>query len=367
MRKLTKDELAVIYLDQVKKVKIQLKLAVLDCFEKPGDIFDKFVEKRNKIIEIIGKEKFDGMSLELTDRNKLLDFYHKILDWECDIAVFSDDDYPDKLRELGEPPLVLYYRGNLKLLKNDDLIMLAGTRHTTSYGVDMARNFTKKFIENDLTILCGISDGIDTAVLETVKAESGKAVVICAGGIDKITPVTNTNLENDIEKSGLVVSEFPPNESAQRYHYIYRNRLLAMLANAVILAEADEESNSIGAINLANEYGKEVFAIPGNLSNKYSVAPNRLIANNSATCLVDAKQVVEIFRDEYYFKPTKREVLNTDEIKICEVLENGSTHFEEIVTKTKICSGNLVGKLLLLEAKGKIRKLAGNNYELVNK
>lgn len=361
---ITKEKLSYLVVDSFEFLKALKKHRIMSIFNTAGEIFDKFEDFYSELTDIISQNEFDKMNALISNREELKKFFVKSKHMDCDFVTFGDEEYPQKFRELSEPPFVIYYRGNLKLL-GGELILMAGTRFATSYGIDTAKKFTKAFVENELYMLSGISDGIDTAIVETVLEESGVSIIVAAGGIDVITPSINCDLAREVESNGLVLSEFSPNITAQKYHYVLRNRLLSCLCDVAILIEADTESNSIGVIDMAYDLGREIFALCGNINSKYSKAPNYLILSQKANILIEPQQIVEIFRDQYYFAPKSIIVLDETELKICEVLENKSCHIDEIAEKLGINSGVLIGRLLVLETKGKIRKLPANFYEII--
>ncbi len=357
------NQFAYLFLDSLD-ISLKSKHRLVSLFNEPEDIFKHFSEMKPYILDIIDDVEYDKILSTLTNKPKIKQMYNEALKEDFNFVTFACSDYPHKLRDLDLPPFVLYYYGNIKLLQ-EELILMAGTRHATRYGVEMAQRFTKAFLENDLVMLTGISDGIDQSVIETCLDLSGKCIIVAAGGLEKIVPSCNADLVRETAISSLVLSEYRHDVAPQKYHYVVRNRILAMLSDTAILMEADKDSNSTGVINSAIEYGKEVFALPGNLVSKYSYVPNQLIGEEKARCLYDPKQVVEIFRDQYYFTPKKIVVLDEIESKIVALMEEDDVHFDVLIENLQMPAGVLVGKLIILEAKGKIKKLASNYYHLI--
>ena len=365
MRELiTKDELAYLALDNFDFLRSYKKHRIIELFDNAGDIFDSFIAKLPQLLDIIKQSEIDKINELIGNRQELKTYFNKCRNMNCDFLTYNDEGYPSKLRELTEPPFVLYYRGNIKLL-DCELVLISGTRYVTNYGIDMTVKFTKDFVENELVMISGVSDGVDTQVMETVCEQSGRGIVVTAGGIDKVSPVINSDLVDEVAISGLVISEWKLGVAPQKYHYNLRNRILSALCDVAILVEGDSDSNAVGVIQVASDMGREVFAIPGNLTSKYSISPNLLIANQVATALVEPKQIVEIFHDVCYFTTKKIEILSEEEIKIINVLEDKPLHIEEIAEKTGFSIGVLLEKLMILESKICVRKLAGNIYEII--
>lgn len=364
--RLTKDEFACYVIDITEGISCGAKKAAMSLFDEPSELISRFSEVEEDLKAIIKEKPFAELKAAVSDRNRLKEIYDEFLKLDCGFTSIALDTYPQKLFDLKEPPFAIYYRGNIRLL-DTELILLAGTRTCTNYGIDVTKSFTKSFIENDLNVLCGISDGIDTAAIECALENGGSAVVVCAGGIDNVSPAINLNLKEDVEKSGLVLSEYPPKTSPQRFHYLLRNRILAALCDVAVLVEADENSKSLGVINYAAEAGKEIFAVPGNLTSKMSIAPNTLIANETARALVEPKQIIEIFRDECYFAPKKIATFSFDEQKIIDIFDKKTLHIDEICDKLNKTAAEIMTDLIMLESKKAIRRLAGNYYELTIK
>lgn len=362
--KLTKDQFAYVLLDSIEGIKINAKRCIMRLFDVPSLLVSNFSDYENEIKSIIEDIPYKRLKGLVNSRKELKEFYNDFVESNCNVVCIDTEDYPEKFYQLDEPPFVLYYRGNLKLLECE-LVLFSGTRSCTRYGIDITKSFTKNLVENDIVLLSGISDGIDTALIEETLNNGGQNVVFTAGGIDKVAPAINKDLALDVEKTGLIISEQRPCIVPQRFHYLYRNRLLAAICDVVVLVEADEESKSLGVINLANEYGKEVFAVPGNLTTKVAKAPNTLIANETARILVNPKQIVEVFRDEYYYKSKKIQSFDEEELKIMEALKEKPMHFDEIVNTIDLTYSTIMTKLFLLESKKVIRKIAGNCYEII--
>ncbi len=363
--KLNRTEFAYYIIDCIEGINSDVKGTLVSLFDEPSMLISNFIDYEEDIKSIVKGKPFDELKKLVSNRELLKRKYDEFLEFDCGFTAIGLDSYPEKLAELSNPPFAIYYRGNLRML-DSELILFAGTRTCSLYGIDVTKSLTKSFVENELTVLSGISDGIDTAAIESVIENGGTAVIVCAGGIDNVSPAINFDLKSDIEKTGLVLSEFSPNVSAQRFHYLLRNRILASLCDVAILVEADENSKSLGVINYASDMGKEIFAIPGNLSSKTSVAPNTLIANETARALVDPKQVVEIFRDECYYTPKKIKVFSDVENRILSVFDKKNLHIDEICDKLNTNASDIITDLIMLESKKAIRRLAGNYYELIS-
>ncbi len=364
VNKMTKEEFAYLVIDSISCVRTRDKHALLSIYETGENFIDNFTQHIDKVKELLSEKGFLELNHIMQDKSTKTDFFNILKDYDCNFVLHGGENYPECFYELEEPPFVLYYRGNIKLL-DDNTVFIAGTRSATSYGITCTKDFTESFVENGLTPLVGISDGIDTAVIEQTLDIGGSVVVLCASGIDSVTPSINSKLLEEVECSGLVISEFAPFEGAQKYHYVLRNRLFAVLSEVAVLIEAESGSNALSAVALSGDYGKEVFALPGNITSPRSSAPNKLISDGYARCLINARDVVEIFKADYVFKPAKNVILEDYEKNILALLDKEAVHFDILCEKANLTSGELVGKLLVMEAKKYIKKLPGNFYQVV--
>lgn len=364
MSKFTNEEFAYIVLDSVEGIKANDKRTIIELFDSPDKLISDFLSKSEDIKKIVDEIPFERLSQLITNKDNLKKFYLDFLQFGCYVLCIGMENYPEKLYQLSEPPFVLYYRGNAKIIDND-IVLFSGTRSCTHYGIQVTSSIVKSLVENDITLLSGISDGIDTALIESSLENAGQNIIVAAGGIDRIAPSINSDYAKSVETNGLVMSEYRPDVIPQRFHYLYRNRILAALCDVAVLVEADEESKSLGVINLASDLSKEIFAVPGNLTSKVSMAPNILIANETARALVEPKQIVEIFRGEFYYAPKKVENLTNEELAIVELLRDKPLHIDELLSKIDLTYSEIMTKLFLLEGKKVIRKVAGNCYELI--
>lgn len=206
----------------------------------------------------------------------------------------ESEDYPKQLKEIYDAPLKLYVLGNKELL-SQKCIAIVGSRNATEYGKKVALQFSTKLSENGINIISGLAIGIDTyAHLGTLKSiNKGKTIAVLGSGLDEIYPKQNIELAKQILKSGgCIISEYPLGTKPEKSHFPQRNRIISGLSKGVLVVEASEKSGALITADFALEQGREVFAIPGNISSILSVGTNNLI-NDGAKLVRNYMDVIE--------------------------------------------------------------------------
>ena len=205
-------------------------------------------------------------------------------------------EYPEQLKNIYNPPLKLYVLGNVDILKKTN-IAIVGSRNSSKYGEKIALQFSKNLCENGINIVSGLAIGIDTyAHLGAVITKSkGKTIAVLGSSFDEIYPKKNIELAKKIiEKGGCIVTEYPLGTKPQKIHFPQRNRIISGLSKGVLVVEAGEKSGALITADFALEQGKEVFAIPGNISNFTSVGTNNLIKQGAKLVTTYEEILVEI-------------------------------------------------------------------------
>ncbi|MBO7218449.1 MAG: DNA-processing protein DprA, partial [Clostridia bacterium] len=281
------------------------------------------------------------------------------------IMTYFSVDYPDLLKEIDTPPIILYCKGNVKLL-NSPCVGVVGTRRATKYGKEVTYDMVKDIASSGITVVSGLADGIDEVAHNATLDVKGKTIAVIASGFNYIYPSANQPLYNKIlSNGGLVVTEYKMNEKPQSYNFPVRNRIIAGLSKAVIVAEATEKSGSMHTKNYALDYGREVFAIPGRVTDIYSNGCNKLIKNGQATMLLSSKDVVDFYGIELQSnKENKVLQLSLEESCVYELLKTGEMHYNELLTASGLEPRKLNTLLMRLEINGVIKKLAGNVYSI---
>lgn len=193
-----------------------------------------------------------------------------------ELVTYYDDRYPLLLKQIYDPPVVLFARGNLDLMQGPN-VAIVGTRRPTAYGTAVADRFSRELCEAGLTIVSGMARGIDTAAHKAALAVEGKTVAVLGCGVDVVYPAENKNLLAQIARDGLVLSEYPMRSPGYPQNFPVRNRIVSGLCHGVMIVEGAQYSGSAITARLALDQGREVFAVPGNITSKQSWGPNLLI------------------------------------------------------------------------------------------
>jgi len=295
----------------------------------------------------------------------------------CQLLTYADERYPATLKEIFEPPVLLYACGDLSLLAGPCLAIV-GSRKPTPYGSAVAERLASDLAERGLRIISGMARGIDSAAHRGALATGGKTIAVLGCGIDQCYPSENKKLKAEIEQKGLVISEFPLGSFAAPQNFPIRNRVISGLSLGVMVVEAAQYSGSLITARLALEQNREVFAVPGSITNKNSWGPNTLI-KQGAKLVQDWKDVVEELpaqvRQSLLAAPVSEtslapaaslfaESLSELEQALCQLLRvESSTHIDALLgALPQHTSPEILAALLELELKGRIRQLPGKNF-----
>jgi DNA processing protein len=320
--------------------------------------------KKNEITNIVGSDIYS----EMTETNEavLNSYINNLNNKNIKCVTISSSYYPSKLKEIEEKPLVLFCKGDLSLF-NTKSIAIVGTRFPSAYGRYITEIFAKKLAENNLTIISGLASGVDKISHEQALLNNGKTIAVLGGGFDKIYPAMNINLAKEIEKKGLLVSEYKPNISPTSYTFPFRNRIIAGLSDGVLITEAPERSGALHTKNYALEYGKEIFVVPGNINNIKGKGTNKILKSMQGACVTEPEDIlfkIGINPNTISTKKVDLVQTNINEKLILTALEDGEQSLENLHDITKLETKILNSCLTILQIRGLIRKLPGNIYSI---
>lgn len=304
--------------------------------------------------------------LNLEQKADPLQVLEKIRKRGVELVSFEDESYPHLLRNISNPPYVLYTKGDITLAGNLCLAVV-GSRTATTYGKMAARKFGLELVQNNTVIVSGMARGIDTEAQLGALEGNGHTIAVLGSGLDVIYPRENTGMFNQICESGLVLSEYPLGTAPDAGNFPARNRIISGLSRGVIVIEAMEKSGALITADFALEQGRDVFAVPGPINSKTSAGTNNLI-KQGAKLVTSVEDVLE----EYFFHNNKSEtsslkqqkllLLDKNEQVIVECIESQPRHFDSILDETGLDIGILSTLLLKLEFEGIIKSLPGNSY-----
>src|SRR6266851_7230097 len=315
-----------------------------------------------------------GKSMELAQQE-----IAKAVECGARIIALADSAYPARLKEIYDPPVVLFVRGNVEVLSSPGIAMV-GTRHPTPYGLGMAERLSKDLAARGLVIISGMARGVDTASHRGAIATNGKTVAVFGTGIDVIYPKENSRLSEQIlSLGGALISEFPIGTFAAPQNFPIRNRIISGMSAGVLVVEAAEYSGTRITSRCALEQNRDVYAVPGNVTNKNSWGPNTLIKQGAKLVATwedvweelpaDIQAALSSMQNESREPETASlfpdEVASPHEKKILKLLKaDESTHIDQLVEllENEISSSEIFAALFELELNGKIRQMPGKNF-----
>jgi len=294
----------------------------------------------------------------------------RIREFGCRILTQADAEYPDLLRQIYDPPIVLYVKGGLTP-QDKNAVALVGSRTTTHYGVEAARKLAYQLAYVGVTVVSGGARGIDTAAHQGALAARGRTVCVLGTGINRVTPPENAELFERIAAHGAVLTQFPFNRNADKQSFPIRNRIVAGMSLGTVVVEADLHSGALITANFATEYGRQVFAVPGRIDSPRSKGCHDLIKKGAKLC-EDAEDILSEF--EYLFPPSNRPpspgdtgvlpalTLSANEQRVYDALGPEELSLDEVIRKSGLPSSAVSVALLSLEMKHVVRQLPGKLF-----
>lgn len=282
---------------------------------------------------------------------------------------FLDPNYPFRLKQCVDGPIMLYAKGNTNL-NSSKIISIVGTRNATDYGKYITENLVTDLSHiNDLTIVSGMAYGIDITAHKTCLKNNIPTIGVLAHGLDRMYPQMHSNIANETQKNGGLISDFTSGTKPDRMNFPKRNRIIAGLADATIVVEARKKGGALITADIANSYSRDVFAVPGRVGDVHSEGCNNLIKKNQAALIHSANDLCYImgWDDESSHKSTQQVELFVDLSKEAELLLGILSSKEKIgidliATQSKLPIPKVMKELLQLELKGLVKALPGNQY-----
>ena len=286
------------------------------------------------------------------------------------ICFFKDENYPEKLKHCIDGPILLFSAGNINL-KQKRIISIVGTRKVTSYGMDFCKNLITDLAPLDPIIISGFAYGVDITAHQAAMENGLQTIGVLAHGLNQIYPKNHKKYMAKMEQNGGFMTEFWSNSSPERENFVRRNRIVAGISEATIVIESADKGGSLITANLANDYNRDVFAVPGRTSDKYSQGCNNLIKTQRAHLLNSAADLVYIlnWNIEGKKKPIQKQLfinLEPQEQIIFDFLQkNGKEHMDIIALECNLPIFKISSLLLNMELKGVMRPLPGKLFEVI--
>ncbi len=380
---------------------------LLDRFGSPEQIY--FAEE-NDYGELYGLRKNEINAL--SDKNLLA--ARKTLEDCADLGyrviTMNDGEYPARLRNIADPPIVLYVRGRLPVLDEEAVIAVVGTRSCTPYGIKAAERMGYELSRHGCLVVSGLAKGIDTAAAKGALRAGGRVVGVIGAGLDIVYPPENKKLYEDVAGVGAILSEYPPGSPAVGDHFPQRNRIMSGISVGVAVIEAPLKSGALITATLALDQGRDVFALPGNVDSPSCEGSNRLLREGAVLVtsgLEIAEEYMAIFPDkiqsvrkkvplddkqaeklitsitaqkrqkslkkeidntktvEYIDLVKLKELLNEDEYAVISSIGAGTRHIDEIIAVCRLSANAVLSALTMLEIDGYIEQTKGKYFKLL--
>jgi DNA processing protein len=277
----------------------------------------------------------------------------------------QDNAYPSLLRDIAGPPQELFYKG---ADPGDWLtrprVAIVGSRAISTYGKQVTAQLAKELAERGVVIISGLALGVDGIAHQACLEAGGTTVAVLANGLDRIYPATHTSLGKRIlGQGGTIMSEYAAGMPGFKYNFIARNRIVAGLADALLITEAAEKSGTLHTARFALEQGRDVLAVPGNITSPGSIGTNNLI-KTGATPVTSVEDVLYVLGMDTKMTHSRVRGSNADEQVILDLLETGMTDGAELLARSSLPAAAFGQTLTMLEISGKIRALGSNAWSL---
>ncbi len=360
--------LFVLALQNVPKIgDITAKKLIQHC----GSAEDVFKERKNNLLKIDGIGQI--MIGDLFSKHHLIDAERELKFIQENNIIchyFADDTYPEKLKHCIDGPILLFQSGNINL-KQQRILSIVGTRNITSHGIAVCEALVEELAPFNPVIVSGFAYGTDITAQKAALKNNLQTIGCLAHGLNQIYPKTHKKYVLDIERHGGFLTDFWSSDEFDRNNFLKRNRIIAGLSEATIVIESAEKGGSLVTADIANSYNREVFAVPGRITDTHSVGCNNLIKHQRAHVLSKAADVPYILN--WHIDGEKKSVqkklfveLDTEEKIVYNFLkDNGKELLDMIALKCDMPTFRIASILLNMELKGVVRPLPGKQFEII--
>ncbi len=357
-----------LHLKSIPKISDRKIINLVNHFNSTTEIFS--TEPR-ALIKILGIKEADASLIRHAQRDQqfIEEQFSLINKVNGSIISYWDDNYPIHLKNIYDPPVLLFVRG--KFHHNDNYsIAIVGTRHPTPYGKHMAEIFAKELSQRGITVVSGLARGVDTIAHKSNLHVHGRTIAVLGGSIDKIYPKENEKLVELIESTrhGAVMSELLMSTPSHPGFFPRRNRIISGMSLGTVIIESNVDGGAMITATTAIDQNRELFCLPGNITEKKSFGTNKLIKNGQAKLVQSVDDILEelqlSLQPVLKSKPHIAEPpqLNAFEQKIIDVLTHDPIHIDIISEKTHLSSSDALVNLLSLEFKGIVQQMAGKMF-----
>ncbi|MGI6571244.1 MAG: DNA-processing protein DprA [Caldicoprobacterales bacterium] len=366
---MSEDKLYWIWLSSIPGIGARRFYKLMEYYENPQRLYYASEVDLKAAAGILGEKTADQLLKARCDEN--LEVARTLMESsDLEILTLLSPSYPPLLKSIYDPPPVLYCRGRPLLCKQHS-IAVVGSRRSSEYGRTAARKISCRLAQAGVTIVSGMARGIDTMAHKgALEAEAGYTIAVLGSGVDYVYPAENAALYRSICDQGTIMSEYPPGTMPSPGNFPARNRIVSGLSHGVLVVEAGTRSGALITVDCALEQGREVYALPGNISSPFSQGTNKLL-KEGAKMITSAEDILEDLEGTLAFpsmamlqsEPERQApVLDFFESLVYNALEDGEKGLEELIHITQMPAGQLNGVLTLMEIRGIIRQLPGKIF-----
>jgi DNA processing protein len=356
--------LAVLAFNRITNYTPAQKLYLYNRFDSVHDIFSKRAEAEKVFRKVF---KINGKPLSLDD-------VRKIVDWEITycrdngvrVVTMGDDLYPEQLRNIDDPPIVLFARGKIELMHDLQMTAIVGARRAANSSINRAYSIARDLARNGVTVVSGLAFGIDYYAHKGSLDGGGNTIAVLGNGLDVVYPKANGDMYELIARRGLLLSEFPVNTGPLKYNFPKRNRIISGLSKGVIVVEASAKSGALITAGFALDQGRDVMAFPGRAGSDSYYGNNRLI-KQGAHLVEDAADICSIIGIEYKSVSDGKSLpFSPLECSILTVIGDDLVSIDEIENNLESPINKISSALSMLEIKGAVIQYPGKNFARVD-
>jgi len=322
-----------------------------------------FESDRNELLKSgILNEKIVDIIVTKRDIDKIHRYLKKLKENDIKVYTIDEEEYPENLKNIYDPPPVLYVKGNLQA-SDVNSIAVVGSRKASDYGLKTAEKLGMELAEAGITVVSGMALGIDSAAHRGALKAGGRTIAVFACGLNFVYPRSGYNLAKEIIKNGAIISEYPLGIEAVPQNFPARNRIISGVSKGIVIVEANEKSGSLITANFALEQGRDVFAVPGNIGMPNSMGTNALIKDGAklVTCVND---ILEEYGIEVRDIKHTNQIEELDDIdkSILKCLESSGKTMDQIIEDMDMDTAMIISKVVQLEIKGMIKEISNTYY-----
>jgi DNA processing protein len=329
--------------------------------EQFGSLESAWNADNKRLMPILDERALKG----LRQKRESVDLTRMMAGFERDgisVVTLMDSTYPRLLREAPGPPPLLFTRGSFSDL-DEQAVAIVGTRRMTGYGREMAARIAGDLAQAGVTIVSGLALGVDGVAHRAALEAGGRTIAVLGGGINRIYPSEHRQLAASVSGSGVLLSEYSPDEKADAPHFPARNRIISGLSLGVVVIEAPEKSGALITVDFAADQGRDVFAVPGNANSASSIGCNRLI-RDGARIVRSADDVLEDLRLASAPQiPVQQQILLDDkDRRLVAVMTSTPQHIDDIAAQAHLSVSQVSVQLMTLELQGVVRNSGAQHY-----